>query len=405
MAKLKTAAFDMFLNIFATLIPMAALQLVILPLVARDLSDADYGIALASIALLGLIPLTAGNVINNVRLLRDSEYRRNDARGDFSLIVVVACALCSVSVSVGSYVVGVVSLMELVLVAIASALMLGREYLVVEYRLKLNYLGILYTNLWQALGQFVGLAALFALDSWAFVYVFGYLASDVYLLLSTSIWREPLGTTPRLRATLGDVASLGFANILNKLTNYADRLVLIPLAGASSVSVYYVACLFGKVLSLIVSPINNVLLSYLAKESRAARKEFWIALASSGALCVAGYAVTILASHPLISLLYPQYVDAAMTYVPIATAASYVMVLSNVANPFVMRFCDLRWQTAMNAVFCASFFLGSVAGYYIDGLLGFCVGVLLANCVRLVLAVAIYLTRTESGRFQRTSVD
>lgn len=387
----------MFLNITATLIPMAALQLVILPLVARGLSDEAYGIALASIALLGLVPLTVGNVINNVRLLRDSEYRRSDARGDFSLIVIVACALCSVCVSIGSYVVGIVSLMELVLVAIASALMLGREYLVVEYRLKLNYRGILCANLWQALGQFVGLAAFFASDSWAFVYVFGYLASDVYLLLTTSIWREPLGTTPRLRATLGDVASLGFANFLNKLTNYVDRLVLIPLAGASSVSAYYVACLFGKVLSLIVSPINNVLLSYLAKESRAARKEFWIALASGGALCVAGYAVTMLASRPLISLLYPQYVDSVMTYVPIATAASYVMVLSNVANPFVMRFCNLRWQTVLNAVFCASFFLGSIAGYYVEGLLGFCVGVLLANCVRLALAVVIYLNRTETS--------
>lgn len=394
----------MFLNIFATLIPMAVLQLVILPIVARDLSETDYGIALASIALLGLIPLTAGNVINNVRLLRDSEYRQYNALGDFSLIVIVACAVCSVSVSIGSYIVGVTSLTDLVFVAAAAALMLGREYLVVEYRLKLNYRGILYANLWQAFGQFIGFVAFFALDSWVFVYVLGYLASDVYLLRTTSIWREPLGTTPRLRATLGDVASLGFANILNKLTNYADRLVLIPLSGASSVSVYYVACLFGKVLSLIVSPINNVLLSYLAKESRAARKEFWFALMSGGALCVAGYAVTMLASRPLISFLYPQYVDAVMAYVPIATAASYVMVLSNVANPFVMRFCNLRWQTALNAVFCASFFLGSIAGYYVDGLLGFCAGVLLANCVRLVLAVAIYLTRTETSSLHSASM-
>lgn len=398
MPKLKAAAFDMFLNIFATLIPMAALQLVILPIVARGLSDADYGMALASIALLGLIPLTAGNVINNVRLLRDAEYRQNNALGDFSLVVIAACALCSIGVSIGSYVIGVVSPTELASVAVASALMLGREYLVVEYRLKLNYWGILYANLWQALGQFAGLAAFFVLDTWTFVYVFGYLASDVYLLRTTSIWREPLCTTSRLRATLGDVASLGFANILNKLTNYSDRLVLIPLAGASSVSVYYVACLFGKVLSLIVSPINNVLLSYLAKESRATQKEFWIALASGGALCVAGYAVTMLASRPLIALLYPQYVDVAMTYVPIATAASYVMVLSNVANPFVMRFCDLQWQTALNAIFCASFFLGSIAGYLVDGLFGFCGGVLLANCVRLVLAVVIYLARAETSR-------
>ena len=396
MAKIASAAGDMFLNIFATLVPMAALQLVILPLVARDMPEDAYGVALATIALLGLVPLTVGNVINNVRLLRDDEYERGGEHGDFSLIVAVACALCAVAVSVGSYAVGVTSLLELVAIAITSMLMLAREYLVVEYRLRLSYRGIFFANLWQTLGQFIGLVVFFVSGSWVPVYAIGYLASDLYLLRTTSIWNEPLRTTSRLKSVLGDVASLGLANILNKLTNYADRLVLIPLAGAASVSVYYVACLFGKVLSLIVSPINNVLLSYLAKENHATRKGFYIALASGGALCAVGYAVTMLLSRPLISFLYPQYVDVAMAFVPVGTAAAYVMVLSNVANPFVMRFCDLRWQITLNATYCAAFFLGSIAGYFIGGLFGFCFGVLAANCVRLVLVVTVYLTKSKA---------
>ena len=396
-SKLTSAAGDMFLNIVATLVPMAVLQLIVLPLVARDVSEGAYGVILASVSLLGLIPMTAGNVINNVRLLREEEYAGSGTNGDFSIVVAFASGACAIAVCIGSYSMGVCTVSDLASVGVASVLMLLREYLVVEYRLKLNYRGILFANIWQTVGQLIGYACFTASGIWGLIYLLGYFASDLYIIRTTTIWRDPFIITPRMRRTLEDVASLGLANIFSRITNYADRLVLIPLAGSASVSVYYVACLFGKILSLIISPINNVLLSYLVKADRISRKGFWIALGSAGALCLVGYALTMLVAHPLIELLYPQYVDAAMVYVPIATAASYVMVLSNVANPFVMRFCDLRWQTAMNATFCALFFLGTAAGFYVDDLFGFCIGILFANCVRLVLAITVYLAKSKAA--------
>lgn len=395
--KIRAAAWDMCLNVVAGLVPMVVLQFFILPLVAQSTSEDAYGVILASVALLGLIPSTAGNAINNVRLLRDSEYTGEGVRGDYSLIVAVACAVSSIAVCAGSFVSGVSDPADLFAVSAASALLVIREYLTVEYRLKLKYNKILNASLWQALGYVVGFVAFAISGVWGFVYLWGYFASDLYIVRTTTVWKDPFAATSKLRSSLKDVASLGFANALSRATNYADRLILVPLAGSAVVAVYYVAGLFGKTLSLIVGPVNNVLLSYLVKKSRSSHHEFLVVFATGGVLCVVGYILTMAIAEPLISFLYPQYVDVAMAYVPVETAASYVMVLSNVINPFVMRFCDLRWQVVMNAAFCGLFFLGAIVGFFMAGVSGFCFGVLAANCIRLLLGIAIYMGRSSAS--------
>ena len=397
MVRAKAAASDMALNIVATLVPMISLQLFILPLIARSMSVEAYGTAVAVIALFGLVPLTLGNVINNVRLLRNQTSTDKGVAGDFSIIVAALAMISAIFTAACSWFSGETSLAELTLISLGSVLMLVREYLVVEYRIRLNYRGILLANIWQTIGQFAGLALFYLTGLWSLIYLMAYFVSDAYLLRTTNLWKEPFRLTGEIRRTLGDTASLGLANLFNKLTNYADRLLLIPLAGASAVAVYYVSCLFGNALSLIISPINNVLLSYLAKEKKFSRKGFSLALLCGGFLCLAGFLLTVLVARPLIALLYPQFVDAAMEYVPVSTAAAYVMVLSNIANPFVMRFCDLRWQTVLNGIFCAVFFLLAFMGFSNGGIFGFCCGVLLANITRLVLVVSVYQRRAHRG--------
>lgn len=395
MLKVKSAAKDMAINIAATLIPTAALQLLVLPVAARGMSDDSYGLALAVIALLGVCPLTVGNVINNIRLLKDEEYRKGGEKGDFSAIVLASCVANCIVIFLGALAIGGQGAFGIALVVLASVMMLCREYLVAEFRLKLDYKGILVTNLLQTCGMMVGLGIHMLTGYWACIYLIGYGASIAYLLFATEIWRDPVCVTNRMKETLGAFASLGIANILNKLTAYADRLVLIPLAGAGNVAVYYIACLFGKILSLLISPINNVLLSYLVKEDKASDKAFWASLGVGALLCVVGYIVTMLLAYPFLQILYPQFVDAAMSFIPVTTAAAYLMVLSGIAGPFVMRFCDLRWQIVLNGCFCAVFFIGSIIGFYFAGLMGFCVGVLVANGVRVICVVAIYTKKSK----------
>ncbi|MDO4502178.1 MAG: hypothetical protein Q4D06_03245 [Coriobacteriia bacterium] len=394
MNKIQSAAVDMALNVISTLLPSMVLQLFVLPVISRSMSGDEYGIVIASIALLGLIPLTVGNVLNNVRLLNDESHKRSGLEGGYPLVVACLCALSAVAVCIGSWAVGVVGSIELFVVTLASVIMLIREYLIVEYRLSLSYRKMLCANVVLAIGFVAGVGFFGALGSWGLVYLVGYGASLAYVVSTTTIWRESRAVSPDIRLTIRDAATLGISGLLNKSTAYADKLILVPLLGSSAVAVYYISCLFGKVLSLVIAPISSVMLSYLVKEDRVSRRAFQFALIIGCTLCVFGYIVTVVIAEPILMLMYPQFAEDSMIYLPVVTAASYVMVLSGIANPFVMRFGDLSWQIGLNGVFCCIFFVSCLAGYLYSGLIGFCMGTLVANITRLVLTIVLYARLT-----------
>lgn len=75
------------------------------------------------------------------------------------------------------------------------------------------------------------------------------------------------------------------SNVLARAINYADKILLYPLLGGTMVSVYYAATVFSKVVSLAITPINSVALSYLSKINKKTNSLFkWTYIV--GIVCV-----------------------------------------------------------------------------------------------------------------------
>lgn len=396
MSMLKKISGDMLLNIIAAFVPSAVLQLLVLPLVASGMTDQGYGEAIAVIALFGSISLTLGNVCNNVRLLNDKKYHESDVVGDFLPIVFSGMFINSALICLGTLMISRFGLVDVAVIVLSAAVMFVREYSIVQFRLELNYSRILISNLIQAAGYLVGYFAFVLCAVWSVVYLTGYLISLLYIAIVSDVLREPLKITAFFKDTLKDVGCLSVSGLLNKITAYADRLLLIPLSGGSAVAIYYVSSLFGKILSLLVNPVNNVILSYLVKENKKSSKAFFLSLGIGFLLCGFGFLLTLLISDPLLRCMYPQYVDEAVRYIIPSSLAAYVMVLTSIANPFVMRFCNLKWQIFLNGAFCAVFFGFGILGFCLAELMGFCIAVLLANVVKLVLIVLLFVCRARS---------
>lgn len=70
--------FDVFLNIVATAIPIAVLQLCIYPLIATNVDDEIYGLFLTQISVLTIISGSLGNALNNIRLVKMNNMSRQD---------------------------------------------------------------------------------------------------------------------------------------------------------------------------------------------------------------------------------------------------------------------------------------------------------------------------------------
>lgn len=67
------------------------------------------------------------------------------------------------------------------------------------------------------------------------------------------------------KGTLIESTTLFIAGLISRLINYADKLLIYPVLGGEEVAVYYAASIIGKMISMLISPISNVVLSYLAK--------------------------------------------------------------------------------------------------------------------------------------------
>lgn len=387
----KKIASDIFLNIASAGIPLVVLQLGMMPCLAGKVSETDYGLIVTLIALIGLCPQTVGNVLNNVRLLDVAEEANGIKRKNYAYL----CLLFSILAAI---VTGIVSALFIgrfnnvcIGMVLVSILVVYREFFVVEFRIRLNFKKILYSNLFLVLGYVVGFVLFLVTSWWVWIYLVGYSLSLLYILSATEIWRSPFAKDGHFVPRVKEAWTLLFASALGRMPSYADRIVLFPLLGGTSVSVYYVATLFGKVLSMLVSPVNSVLLSYLTKLDKKPMRAFAESIAAVSALSIVGYAVTLAIAEPCLAFLYPQFVGEAMPYVGVVTATAYVGAIVTVIDPYILRFLPLRWQIVEYGGYSVLYFFLSLALMAPYGLLGFCIGGLAASIVRLVVMLILFV--------------
>ena len=98
----KRIVYDSILNIVATTIPIAIIQLIIYPFIARELGDAQYGLMITLISLVNLTSNSFGNVLNNIRLLNNDEYQKEKLEGDFNILLVIGLVINSIVMVIGT---------------------------------------------------------------------------------------------------------------------------------------------------------------------------------------------------------------------------------------------------------------------------------------------------------------
>lgn len=383
--------FDMLLNIMATAIPTFVLQLFILPALSKYMEADVYGLLVTILALLNVVPATLGNSLNNIRLIFNKAGERKEQAADYNVILLIMAGLNIVAVAAFSFFYErQISAVSLFLTLVASVLWLYREYHLVAFRLNINYIFIVVTNLIMVLGYLVGFLLFRVTGQWQFIYILGNLMALLFIFSKSMLWREPFRISKDFRKISTQTGLLFTSNMLTRLTTYADKLLIFPILGGATVSVYYAATLFGKVVSMAITPISSVMLSYLSKVSKKNDSTFKLAFFSSTAVCIVGYFACLAISRPVLGWLYPQFVDGAMRYITITTGTMVLTALISIVNPFVLKFFDMKWQVSISSVY-ASLYIGlSLALLGKFGLYGFCVGTLIATACKLCFMIAVY---------------
>lgn len=390
MDKKKKIVLDMLLNIISSAIPVFLLQLQIYPMISARLSQEQYGNMITTVSVIMVISASLGNVLNNVRLLLNDSYREKKLKGDFNYILILFILL-SVAVSVIVLVfLRLGDAGEIILSLIVGVLLLIQGYLMVAFRIELNFYKILISNVCLAAGYLLGylLFAWFQMG-WQYVYIVGYLFSSLYILFHCDLLKEPVRKTELFPGTAKECRFLLEASLIGNLLNYSDRILISPIIGPKGVTIYYVSTLFGKLITQLIGPISGVILGYLAKIKSLEKKLENGMILVTAVICTGGYFFCVLLAGPILTFLYPQYVEEAMTLIPITTAATMFMTMASAISPFVLKFCPRQWQVRINAITLACYVAGALCGFWMGGMKGFCMGILLTFLIKTAFLIVI----------------
>lgn len=379
---------DMILNIIATSIPVFVLQLIILPKIAVYIDDQKYGFLVTVLSLLNIVPATMGNALNNIRLIKEKNAVQS---ADYNIILLLMSFLNLVVVCAFMFIYREeTTIMEILLTLVVSVLWLSREYFLVAFRIVLNYKNIVLCNLLMVVGYAIGYSLFVISNTWQYIYIMGFVVSLIFIFLKSDLWKESLKITNRFKDITAQTSLLFFSNLLTRVTTYADKILIFPILGGSVVSVYYTATLFGKVVSMAITPVSSVMLSYLSKTSKKNDQVFGKALSVSSVVCVCGYLACVIISRPVLTLLYPQFATEALHYIFVTTGTVVLTALIAIINPFVLKFFDMKWQVVINLSYVVIYIVISLILLHFWGLMGFCIGALIATIIKLLFMILVY---------------
>ena len=390
---------DIFLNILASALPIGVLQLLIYPKIAVILGGNEYGLMLTIYSIWIMISHSLGNVLNNIKLLRLKDYETIDEDGDIALLlrrwisISSLIVFCIIWIYCGNF-----NATHIILGAISGLLILLKAYLEVGFRIKINYIAILVSNLLLALGFIVGFIIFRFSRIWEFVFIFGYLFSVIYCSIKTQLLFEKPHKTVLYSSIHKDSVSLLIAAIILNLINYADKLVLYPLMGGTAVAVYYTATILGKITGMLTGPINSVFLSYIARWDESRAGFFFKMLGMGSSISVVGYGITMLFARPVIGLLFPQWLEEVLNIIPLTTVTIMLGVLTSLLQPFVLKYCKMEWQIAISAAGSVAYFLFALIFWHFFGLKGFCIGTIIGITVKLVIMIGVYYKTMKDNR-------
>lgn len=380
---------DFVISILASVVYTFARQIVVFPMLAARLSDADYGTLLTVAGLANVCTAMIGNSLNNIRLVQDSKYRDQGLLGDFNFLCLLGSGFSVIFAAVlwRMFHLSLVTVVLLTLYLVVSNLY---QYATAFFRLELNFKRNFLSNVLVS-AAYIAATFIFASETlWPAIFLVGEGAGLVYTWKVTPFKREPLIRTPLFSITAATLLTYMATNLINNLLTYADRMILYPVLGAESVSYYSTASFFGKSAGIVMTPIAGVLLGYFAQKNFRASKKLFALVNGISLCCLAVFLAGCWLLAPWFTrLLYPTLYDGAAPYIFLANLAAAVGIAANMAQPMVLKACSIKWTLLTQVLYGISYLLFSCLWLPSYGLLGFCWASIVSNGIRLLALYTI----------------
>lgn len=387
--KTKKVFKDVFINLIAASICTAALNLVVYPIFANRYTTEDYGNILTLIGVINLLWAVLGNTLNNTRLVLNRNRECNNESGTYNLIIMIVSVLGGIiSVVIMSFF-AIKTLISTILVFLTVVVGIARVYYVVSYRLKLDYIAQLKTNIIVSTGYIAGALITHSINWWPLPLLLGEGIAFIYTINKGTLISEPFCLADNQKIVLSTYSDLIITGLIGNIIAYFDRFLINPLLGASSVAIFSVAAFWGKAVTPFISPTANVMLSYLSQKDSKITLRKYLILFFSSVIPLLLFGVIGIWGAPLITrLLYPSLIESSMPYIFIASMGSLAQSSTLLLMPVLLSVCSSRKILVIQIIYFIIYLIIAYIGACTYGLMGFCIATCIIGVIKTVLYFA-----------------
>lgn len=384
---------DTIINIISNLLIIVVVQLVTFPLFNQNENENTFAIIIVLYGVAILLATTLGNTLNNVRLLYNDDLNIQQKNNLFDKIFLVLLTInCIVFICIEFYY-GAVLNENFFLLLIFSCLLTSRYYMNVTFRENLNYRKIFILNLCVLLGYIIGiLVYLFIINTYSIAFVTGELFGFLYLLKNYEfkIDKSEIVQKNKLKEIKKDLYNFISINLIINILNYLDRFILLPIIGPAAVTVYFIGSTVSKMLSLITTPVNNVILSYLTVGKNNTKHFFLLNICILIGF-IPFYFIVKYSSMFLIKILYNNYYQDVYEVIGLITLICLLSIYNSILNPFVMKIISSSIIFKIQIIYGLIYLITAVLGSYYFDLTGFCIATILSMIIKLIITnILIY---------------
>lgn len=395
--KLKSFFSDSVWSILGLVTMNIVAQFIVYPIWSSREGAESYGNILYLLSFINIMAVSVGCGTNYSRMADTA--KSNTTNGDYNIFLAVFAVLYVISGVVLSEFSSVqMSSIETVLYILLACVTTWRFYADVEFRMHVNYKQYFVYYICISFGYLAGICLYILTGIWMLALLPGEIAGLVYVSLVGSLLKNPFKPSEHFSLCVRSLIILFTTNLIANIILNGDRLLLKTLIGGTAVTIYYLSSLLGKTISLVSTPLNSVLVGYLSRYKGLLKRSLMVKILACFMLVIAvGTALCTLASHILISILYPSDYLLAKPFFIIANLAQVFYFVTNVITVILLRFAKQKYQLYINAVYGVSFVTLTVPATLLWGIWGFSFAALAANIARFAYAAALSLKYSDKG--------
>ncbi len=396
--RLKSLSKDFLYSMLGIVVMNAVLQLLIYPFLTRELGTEIFGNVLSLISLIAIMGGTFGTSTNYSRMLL--RVKNKDTNGDYNRFFLYVAFITIVVAIAGLKWLHITDIRMYIGYCVLMFATIIRNYADVDFRLEVNYKGYCLYYVLLSLGYLVGILLFHVSGSWIITLLIGEGVAIAYVCARKNIFSgELFQRSEYYRDAMQSILPLAVTQLIAMAVLHSDRIILQQFCNGTAVTIFYVATLLGKIISLVSTPLNSVIIGHLSQYKGGMDKKIFRRLCwGSVPFALLINIICTLVAVVFVKVIYPELYDAVSPYLWLANLGQVFFFVSGILTVILMRFASEKYQLIINVIYFVIYLCVAIPFTIQWNIWGIAWATVIGNLLRIVLIAAFGEIGIDSKR-------